>query len=455
MNQDISVSVILNADQDIKSTIKELRKSVKFFDYEFIVIDKGTQERHWLSQQGDTQLITLHDNRDLQGLIHRIARYGNRIYLDDGEWKYEYKPVNIPTIIEPKEKMLLPKLPEETRILPKLPEGKMLLPKLPEEIRILHVSSFPDNTTGITEALKSFGSVETFNWLKEKNATNSEEMNEALKWAAISFRTDIIFIEECFTGDIFPDTIMHIKSLLKVGVINWCGDIRAHIPASMINMAEAVDWTLISNQPQVEQLQKMGFNAAHLHAGAPTWLYKPMTPDKERFPEDIIFLGSGGRNYPLSPLRKEMCESLYRRYGDKFAVYGRGWRKKDFPYAKPFIETKDEAIAYSSCKVAVGISAFDWDNYTSARMWKAMASGALYIPYYFNGIEKSFVHHEHLAWWKRLPELYTFIDYYLAREADREKVSKAGMKKVIMEHSWTSRIETALRLLNGRKIKVF
>ena len=436
MNQGISVSVILNADQDIKSTIKELRKSVRSFDYEFIVIDKGTAERHWLSQQGDTQLVTLQDNRDLQDLIHRIARYNDKLYLDDGEWKYEHEPVNIPAKTEPKEKV-------------------SLLPKLPKGTRILHISSFPDNTTGITEALKVFGAVETFDWLKEKNATDADKMNEALKWAAISFRPDIIFMEECFTGDVLPDTIKHIKSLLKVGVINWCGDIRAHIPASMINMAEAVDLTLISNEPQSAQLQKMGFNAAHLHAGAPIWLYKPMPPDKERFPEDIIFLGSGGRNYPLSPLRKEMCESLYRRYGNKFAIYGRGWRKRDYPYAKPFIDVKDEAIAYSSCKVAVGISAFDWEDYTSARMWKAMASGALYIPYYFSGIEKIFKQHEHLAWWKRLPELHTLIDYYLARENDRKKVSKAGMDKVRAEHSWTARIETALRLLRGRKIKVY
>jgi len=436
MNQGINgVSVVLNADQDIKSTIKELRKSVRSFDYEFIVIDKGTAERHWLSQQGDTQLVTLRDNRDLQGLIHRMARYNDKLYLDDGEWKYEYEPVNIPAINGPKETVSMPKLPEGTRI--------------------LHVSSFPANTTGITEALRVFGTVETFDWLKEKNATNVQEMNEALKWAAISFRPDIIFMEECFTGEVFPDTIKHIKSLLKVGAINWCGDIRAHIPASMITMAEAVDWTLISNQPQAEQLQKMGFNSAHLHSGAPIWLYKTMPPDKERFPEDIIFLGSGGRNYPLSPLRKEMCESLYRRYGDKFAVYGRGWRKKSYPYAKQFIEVKDEATAYSSCKVAIGISAFDWENYTSARMWKAMASGALYLPYYFSGIEKMFVQQGHLAWWKRIPELHTFIDYYLAREKEREKVSKAGMEKIKESHSWTARIETALRLLRGRKIKVF
>jgi len=435
MNQGISVSIILNSDKDIKKTIKELRKSVRSFDYEFVVIAKGKEERRWLSQQGDTQLITVGDNRNLKDLISKIALHNDKLFLENGEWRHEYKIVDIPVIIETKEPVSFQKLPEGTRI--------------------LHISSFPDNTTGITDALKVFGSVETFNWLKEKKETDIDKMNEALKWAALSFKPDIIFMEECFTGEVFPDTIKHIKSLLKVGVINWCGDIRAHIPASIINMAEAVDWTLISNYPQSEQLQKLGFNSAHLHSGAAIGLYKPMPPDKERFPEDIIFLGSGGRNYPLSPIRKAMCESLYKHYGDKFAVYGRGWRKKDYPYVKPFIDIEDEAIAYSSCKIAIGISAFDYENYTSARMWKAMASGALYLPYYFNGIEKLFVHHEHLAWWKRIPELHTFIDYYLARENDRKKVSKAGMEKVKAEHSWTARMETAIRLLKGRNIKVF
>jgi hypothetical protein len=413
-----------------------LRESVSSFDYEFIVISRKKYQRVWLSQPGDVQLIVLHDNRNIDFLIYAMARHGNKIFEKGDSWEYCFKPVtshvNIPKV------------------------SKLLQPVNVEGIRILHITSFPENTRGIFEALKIFGKVESFDWKKELKKSNRSEMNIALKWKALSFQPTFIFMEECFTGDVLPDTIKHIKSLLSVGVANWCGDIRKEIPRSLIKMGKVVDLSLMSNMPQVNRLNEMGIRATHLHAGAPIWLYRPVEPDRARFPEDIVFLGSGGRKYPLSPLREEMVWMLYKLYGGRFAVYGRGWKKGKYPFVKPFAEPEeDEAILYSSCKVAVGISAFDWEDYTSARMWKAMASGACYLPYYFNGIEKLFKYQEHLAWWKTLADLRAHISYYLNRENDRQTMAKNGYEKVKMEHSWTSRMEAVLRIVQGRKVKVY
>lgn len=455
----LGVSVLLKADKHVKSRIEQLRESVSSFDYEFVVVDRGTEHRLWLAQQGDVQLIAVNDARDVRGLMGRVARHGDRLIYDSGKWKSHHiipavKEVEMETEIDP---LTVPRHEMSVTPEPKRWEKKKvpLLPKLTDKVRILHVSSFPDNTIGITEALRFFGEVEIFDWNKELRDQGRDEMNTALKMLAVFFRPDYIFMEECFTGDVRPETIREIKSIMLTGVVNWCGDIRPEIPKSMIAMAPYVDWTLMSNKPQVRELRDMYFDAEFLPAGVPVWLYRPEKPDKKKYPHDIVFLGSPGRDYPLGELREEMTESLYRRYGDRFAVYGRGWPKKRayvFPFAEP---QSEEAVLYSSCKVAVGISAFDYEGYTSARMWKAMASGACYLPHYFQGIEKWFKQQEEVAWWRRPSELISLIEYYLSRDGEREKVARAGLEKVRLEHSWTSRMETVLRLLGGRKIKVF
>jgi hypothetical protein len=216
MQPDLSVSVIAEADRDIKNRIIDWRKSLDDFEYEIIVIDRGTEHRQWLAQQGDVQLITIRDQRSLTNLLYSIARYGNKLYFKQDEWSYIYRDILRPVQIEnTKEALLTPTI---------------------EEQRIMHISNFPRNTRGITEALGLFGEVTTFDWYKILNDTNRENMNLALKRQAIRFRPHIIFMEECFTGDVLPDTIKEIKHLMRVGVANWCGDILSYIPESIIAM---------------------------------------------------------------------------------------------------------------------------------------------------------------------------------------------------------------------------
>lgn len=345
-----SVSVLLEAGEHIDRTIRELRESVKFWKYEFIVIDRGSPKRVWLAQQGDVQLIVVPDRRECLETAHQMARYKARVIRQEsGEWAFESRDIQEPPTISP------------------VTKKKLFVPP-PDGFRILHISSFPDNTRGITESLKAYGEVECFDW--KKNLKNKQEaMNDELFRLSIDYQPSVIFMEECFTGDVLPETIRRIKRLLRVGVVNWCGDIREQIPASMLAMGAVVDWTMLSNRPQVAECIHKGIHAAFLPSGCATNIYKPVPPDREKYPADIIFLGSGGRDYPFSKLRTLIVEGLHKRYGERFAVYGRGWSKKQYPWVQPFIEpAEEEAVAYSSCKVAVGVSAFQVDGYTSARM---------------------------------------------------------------------------------------
>ncbi len=440
------VSIILDADEDIQKTLGDLRESLGWLSYEFIVVDRGTKHRAWLAQQGDTQAVFLNDDRPAGDLPIQMARYCNLLILEGGEFQYRE---NVPKKYDRGaglDKRLA--ISHEPIVEKPIPERKT--------DRWLHISSFPSNTEGITSALEKFGEVECFNWQERLQAVGREKMNKELLTKIRYFRPGTIFMEEGFNGDVLPETLSQAKSEESIGVINWCGDIRDAIPQSMVKMGPVVDWTMLSNEAQVRELLRMDIQAAFLAAGCSTDLYKRREPDNDSFPEDIIFLGSGGRRFENSALRLKIVLALRKRYGDRFGVYGRGWRKRTFPWVKRFIEPAErEAIAYSSCKIAIGISAFSTSGYTSARMWKAMASGACYLPHYFDNIERWFKPQQEVAWWRTLHELIAHIDYYLSRENERTMMANRGMDEVRNNHSWESRMRTAVRILRGRKIKVF
>jgi len=447
----VEVSIILDAGPDIKKTLRDLRESVDWLKYEFIVTDRGTKHRKWLAQQGDVQVIFVNDDRETGELPELMARYVHILTLENGGWAHQEieKPVSAV-----KEELRTEVLRSVSQIAERLgPKQKPRPPALSTD-RILHISSFYANTVGITSALREFGEVKCFNWQTHVAESGAEAMNQALLATIREFRPGTIFMEECFTGDVRPETLRRAKRENHIGIINWCGDMREGIPPSMVAMGSAVDWTLISNRRQARDLLARGIQAAFLPAGCPTEIYKRMEPDHDAFPEDIIFLGSGGRKFPNSQLRLDVIQALHKKYRDRFGVYGRGWRKRSFPWVKPFIEPCErEAVAYSSCKIAIGISAFTAEGYTSARMWKAMGSGACYLPHYFPGIERWFKPQQEVAWWRTPKELISHIEYYLRRHDERQRMADAGMHEVRNNHSWEQRMQTALRILSGGKIK--
>ena len=461
------VSIVLCADANIKNTICELRTHVKWADYEFVVVDRGTEHRRWLSQQGDIQVIALHDDREIADLPIKMAMSENVLIQDGDEWTYYQKPVVKKRAVVPVVESLNKSTAGEssmatvTYVAPNIVSAESVKAirkaKKRESARpILHISDFPANTAGITDALGRIRDTKVFDWKTSMKEVGRDKMNQTLLEYILDINPVAIFMEECFTGDVLPETIMKAKTKRTIGVINWCGDMRETVPESMLAMGDAVDWTMMSNQRQVKEMLANHIQAAFLPAGCAVDIYKPGPPDRGQFPADIVFLGSGGRSFANSGLRDGMVAVLHKRYGDKFAVYGRGWKRKLFPWVNAFIEPSElESVAYNSCKIAVGVSAFDADGYTSARMWKAMGSGACYLPHYFNGIESWFDQQKQVAWWRTGSELCNHIDYYLDNESERASLAQRGMDDVRSNHSWDQRMQTALRVLEGRKLKVF
>ncbi|KKL12309.1 hypothetical protein LCGC14_2537050 [marine sediment metagenome] len=105
------------------------------------------------------------------------------------------------------------------------------------------------------------------------------------------------------------------------------------------------------------------------------------------------------------------------------------------------VDHSSEAELYRQSKIALGISAFDYDCYTSDRLFRAMGSGVFYLTKYFPGIESMFTNKKHLVWWHDIDECLELIDYYLRHGLEREQIAKRGAEIVSQEHTWDRRIE--------------
>jgi hypothetical protein len=123
-------------------------------------------------------------------------------------------------------------------------------------------------------------------------------------------------------------------------------------------------------------------------AGVQTVRYAPSCASGTRFPavwdadrekaHDIVMIGNRvTRRLPLKRMpgarsRQQLVEALERRYGSRFAVYGRGWTG---PSAMGQCEFDEQARVYSRAAVTIGVNNSTYPLVFSNRLPIAMACG--------------------------------------------------------------------------------
>lgn len=304
------------------------------------------------------------------------------------------------------------------------------------EMRVLHVAlnTPTDTQPGLERALRALGPYKQLDWQQIKNEYGLMLMNQRILDEAIEFKPDLIFIQ-VQTDVLDPFMLYKLKSILPGCVIaNWNGDVRPTMPPWMSVIGAKIDLTLITNKSQTaEYLRKGCRRVEYLQIGFDEEVFKP--DDGKRDGKPVVFMGSNYGQFPLSEERLQMVRLLELKYGKQFRVFGQGWGEED-----KMLDHHAEAQAYNRAQIAIGISAFDYECYTSDRLFRAMGSGVLYLTKYFSGLETMFENGEHLIWWRDIAELPGLIDTYLDRaEKGREYIAKTGCEYVHKHHTWLSR----------------
>lgn len=261
----------------------------------------------------------------------------------------------------------------------------------------------------------------------------------------LSWTPDILFfqihsdnIDGTPTVDMFRPIV---EKLQQDGtrVINWNGDIRNRFPRWMAEFP--ADVTAFANMRDVREIPR---NGKYLQIGIDPQVFKKWG---ETSNNDVVFMGNDyGSMFPLGQLRREAVTALLRLGGKIYGNYTGAIGNLQADPKDPFPNQSRESQTYSSCAIAISISHYNVERYTSDRLLRCMGSHCFTLAHHYEGIEQDFEVGYHLDTFKSLEEMEGKIRYWLEHAEEREKIAKQGFEHVHANYCYRNMVENILEL---------
>lgn len=266
-------------------------------------------------------------------------------------------------------------------------------------------------------------------------------INEEIQQQVASFLPDVIFMQIQTPDVISVETAKFMKQH-GAFAINWYGDIRNSFPEWTKELGKHIDLTCFSNMNYVNELRDAGIVSEYLQTGYDIEIYRA---DGRRLHDyDVVFMGNDyGNQFPLSGLRRYMCEYLQQVYGDKFGLYGRGFTMANGDCMN---EPETEAAIYRGAKIGINLSHFDYTRCSSSRLYRMMGCGICVLTKWYPEIWKDFEDGKHLVVWDTRDELKDKIDYYLKNEGERQRIASEGNRLARKKFTYDAMVKNILDL---------
>ena len=234
---------------------------------------------------------------------------------------------------------------------------------------------------------------------KLKSGLRHQEVNEDIFKIAKEYQPEMILWSHTIKLKVFESTIKKLKGLYSKPVSGyWDGDIYESpykpLPKNIIELAVKSEVTFCQGFGPMSDLLKM--------KGCSDIRYVPAATDPVRFNleksnstklYDIVLIGNNVLNFlpwkrmPGAIFRKKLADYFYSKLGNKFAVFGDGWKAE---YSKGSVPFTDQTKIYQNSRLAIGVNNLFSEYYFSNRLPISMTSGVpvLYKKEY--GFEKIF-----------------------------------------------------------------
>ena len=158
---------------------------------------------------------------------------------------------------------------------------------------------------------------------------------------------------------------------------------------------------------------------------------------------DITFVGS--RQYHTEwPYRTQLLDWLARTYGDRFEHHG--------PEGLGLARGDDLNRLYASTRIVIGdslVQGFTHEAYASDRRYETPGRGGFMLQPWIDGFDDGFVDGVNAAFYRfgDFDSLAAKIRHYLANDAEREQIRRAGHDHVKAHHTYTHRLTSMLDIL--------
>ena len=272
----------------------------------------------------------------------------------------------------------------------------------------------------------------------------------------LDFDPDIIFIQiqnekigKRNTLDLNPILQKQFSSSF---IINWTGDKRATIPKWIPRFTH--DLACFSNWDDVKSYDILGRSPSDfLQIGIDPQVFNRNHPVKTMMVTgdlgEIVFFGNHAGHFPLSNFRKNAVTALKKRYGNRFQVYGNGYREArsslNADPRNPNHNQIKEAYIYSRAKIGISISHFNSNGYFSDRLLRGMASGCCMLSHDFKGSDK-LSDKKAIIRFHDINMMLKVCDALLENEDERNLIRDTGYNYVHANHTYHNMTDDILNL---------
>ena len=306
-------------------------------------------------------------------------------------------------------------------------------------------SEYPSFSFQCRKAFEKLGfETKYFNYrylkLHKTKFTNSI-LNKSIIKKVLDYNPDILFVNKGET--ILPNVIKKISSS-GIKTLNWIIDepFGKFYKNNKINNIDEYDYFFVFDPYYLDDLKKINQNSYYLPCAAdPENVHIEVMPfDKRNYISEVSFIGS----------HEKKRENLLRNLTNyNLNVWGYRWKyiqdKKLINNVRNNIpKGKEMCKLFNLSKVNLNIHALHSINGVNLRTFEILATKSFMLCDYFSEIPKLFRMNKEIVCYNNLNDLKHKIDYYLANEKERNKISLAGYKRVLKEHTVLHRIKTII-----------
>ena len=167
--------------------------------------------------------------------------------------------------------------------------------------------------------------------------------------------------------------------------------------------------------------------------------YVPLSTDPVRFSRnrggdekefDVVMIGNLSRSkipfksFPGGAERVKLAMSMHKLLGDKFAVFGKGWKGMDF--CRGPVAFGEQGTMYGRARIALGNNNLHASYYFSDRLPIALGSGVLMAHNYEEGIESPFADIGYNLFFKDVQQARQLVRNLL--ETSQDEIDKTALR---------------------------
>ena len=295
----------------------------------------------------------------------------------------------------------------------------------------------------------------------------SEELLRQVRRAQAIKPIDLFF-SYFYSAHVEPDAIREIGRM-GIMTVNWyCNaSYQFHL---VQDIAPAYHYSLVPEKFRLEDYRRIGATPIYCQEAANPNAYKPYDLPVEYA---VTFVGQkyGDRPYHIrrlidagidtrvwGPHWVELETSHWRKIGRRVrhALFPRDWRWTEIPAANcgPPLSDEEYIKMYSRSRISLGFANVaeipdvgEPIKQVRLRDFEAPMSGAFYMAQCFDELTEFFEPGREIVCFSDADELIDKSRYYLAHDAERQRIQQAGFRRARAEHTWRRRFEMVFRAI--------